>query len=95
MIITNNVSIDQFHHYYYYHHFVYSIKEQLSTMNVTTVVVPMKYLQLNDNVYAKITGDNDDHGDGHGDGVSINVEIDRGELERAISSFVDTFEETG
>jgi hypothetical protein len=56
-------------------------------MNETTVVLPMKYLQFNDNMYKKSNGDSD--------GVSINVEIARDELEAAISSFVETFEETG
>jgi hypothetical protein len=58
-------------------------------MNETTVVVPMKYLQFNDDVYEK------SNGDGDGDCVSINVEIARDELEVAISTFVETFEETG
>jgi len=56
-------------------------------MNQTTVVVPMKYLQFNDDVYEKSNGD--------GDGLSINVEIARDELEVALSTFVETFEETG
>lgn len=59
-------------------------------MNETTVVVPIKYLQFNDDAYEKSNGDG-----GNGDGVSINVEITRDELEVAISTFVETFEETG